>query len=176
VCININLNMNYIGYYRVSTKKQWKSGLGLDAQKEAVKNYVKKQGGEILDEFIEVESGKKNDRPEIEKALNISKENKINARDRKIKFVVVDNPNATNFTLHILVAVAEHEREMISKRVIEALVQAKKRGIILGKNGKALSKKNKKDADYFALKLKPLIEEIRDRQIKTVSRILDLKG
>jgi len=184
--------MNYIAYYRVSTQKQGQSGLGLEAQEEAVKNYVKLQEGEILEEFTEVESGKKNDRPELEKALKMAKRTKSKLLIAKLdrlsrsvafiatlmesgaEFVAVDNPHANELMLHIMGAFAQHERKMISKRIIEALAQAKEKGVELGKYGKeVLSKQNRKEADKFAWNIQPIIQDLKDEGFTTGQALAD---
>jgi DNA invertase Pin-like site-specific DNA recombinase len=140
----------FVAYYRVSTARQGASGLGLEAQREAVRLHVKAAGGVIVANFTEVESGKKNDRPRIAAALTACRARKatlvIAKLDRLarnvafisglmeagVDFVACDNPHATRFTIQILAAVAEHEREMISTRIKEALAAAKARGVKLG--------------------------------------------
>ncbi len=140
----------YVAYYRVSTKRQGQSGLGLEAQKTRVAEFVTAQGGEIVRSFTEVESGKKSNRPELTAALAharrigatlvVAKLDRLSRNlaflsalmESKVDFVCVDNPHANRFTIHILAAVAEHEREMISKRTKEALQAAKARGVKLG--------------------------------------------
>ena len=140
----------FVAYYRVSTDKQGRSGLGLEAQREAVSRHVASAAGVVVDEFEEIESGKKNDRPKIAAALGacrarratlvIAKLDRLarnvafvsNLMESDVDFVACDNPFATRLTIHILAAVAEHEREMISKRTIDALAAAKARGVKLG--------------------------------------------
>ena len=140
----------FIAYFRVSTDRQGKSGLGLEAQREAVMTYLNGGRWSLVDEFTEVESGKHSDRPELAKALAACKKRKaklvIAKLDRLsrnlafiaalmesgVEFVAVDMPHATKLTIHILAAVAEHEREMISERTKAALAAAKKRGQRLG--------------------------------------------
>ena len=144
--------MAYIAYYRVSTKAQGRSGLGLDAQREAVRAYINGNGNRVLAEYVEVESGARNDRPELTRALAqcallgatlvIAKLDRLsrNVRfiaalmDSGVDFVAVDFPQANRLTVHILAAVAEHEREMISQRTKAALAAAKARGVKLGTN------------------------------------------
>jgi DNA invertase Pin-like site-specific DNA recombinase len=136
--------------YRVSTDKQGKSGLGLDAQRKAVVDYLDGGKWTLLDEFTEIESGKRNDRPELERALAACKKHRAKLviakldrlsrnvafiamlMDRKVDFVCCDNPTATKFTIHILAAVAEHERDAISARTKAALAAAKANGKVLG--------------------------------------------
>jgi DNA invertase Pin-like site-specific DNA recombinase len=141
---------NIIAYYRVSTGKQGKSGLGLEAQEEAVKNYQKDCAGRILATYKEVESGKRADRPELLKALAHAKRSgavlvvaKLDRLARNVAFLsaimdsgvdfaACDQPHASRFTLHILAAVAEHEAKMISERTKAALAAYKRRGGLLG--------------------------------------------
>ena len=137
------MNMtDFVAYYRVSTDRQGVSGLGLEAQRRAVADFAAGRGG-ILAEFTEVESGRKNDRPELRAALAACQRERailvIAKLDRLarnvafiaglmesgVEFVAVDMPQANRLTIHILAAVAEHEREMISQRTRAALQAAK---------------------------------------------------
>lgn len=140
----------FISYVRVSTERQGRSGLGLDAQRAAVTTYVTSQRGRLLEEFREIESGKKDDRPQLAAALAlcrkrravlvIAKLDRLARRvsfisalmDGDVDFVACDFSQANRLTLHILAAVAEHEREMISQRTKAALQAARKRGVKLG--------------------------------------------
>ena len=142
--------ISYVAYYRVSTDRQGQSGLGLDAQREAVARFVG-SGGALLAQYTEVESGKRHtNRPELAAALAASKKQgatlviaKLDRLARnvhfisglmesKVDFVAVDMPQANRLTVHIMAAFAEHEREMISQRTKAALAQAKARGTKLG--------------------------------------------
>jgi len=144
----------FVAYYRVSTDRQGRSGLGLEAQREAVQRHMASVGGTLLAEHTEIETGKRNDRPELAKALAacrrrrgarlvIAKLDRLSRNvafiatlmDSNVEFIAVDNPHATRLTLHILAAVAEHEREMISVRTKAALAAAKARGTRLGRYG-----------------------------------------
>jgi DNA invertase Pin-like site-specific DNA recombinase len=128
-----------VAYYRVSTAKQEASGLGLDGQRAAVADFVRSTGGKIVAEFMETESGKRSDRPELTRALAhvkqargtlvIAKLDRLarkvaflaNLMESHVDFVACDNPHANKFTIHILAAVAEHEAEQISARTVAAL-------------------------------------------------------
>jgi DNA invertase Pin-like site-specific DNA recombinase len=143
-------NGKFISYLRVSTARQGASGLGLEAQREAVSRYLNGGNWQLIQEVVEVESGKRNDRPEIERALQLCRLHKatliIAKLDRlarnvhfisslmeaKIDFIACDFPEANRLTVHILAAVAEHEAAMISSRTKGALQAAKSRGVSLG--------------------------------------------
>lgn len=144
--------MRYIAYYRVSTKRQGKSGLGLEAQRQAVINYI---APELIDrEFIEEETGtNKRYRPRLDEAIQLCKQHgatlliaKLDRLARnvnfvtslmesKVKFVAVDMPEATDFTIHIISAVAQNEAKDISERIKKALAVKKQQ---LAKEGKKL--------------------------------------
>ena len=144
------MKTKYVVYRRVSTQRQGDSGLGLEAQTDAVNRFIQSSGGEIMAELTEIESGKCNDRPVLLEAIRQCKEHgyillvaKLDRLTRnlhfvttlqqtKVNFVAADNPHATTFLIHILVAVAEHERTLISQRTKSALDAAKRRGVKLG--------------------------------------------
>jgi DNA invertase Pin-like site-specific DNA recombinase len=137
-------------YRRVSTRKQGSSGLGLEAQQAAADAWVRQAGATVIGTYTEVESGKRDDRPELARALAHARRSKatlvIAKLDRlsrkvaflatlmesKVKFVCCDNPHATNLTIHILAAVAEDEAERISTRTKDALAAYRARGGKLG--------------------------------------------
>jgi DNA invertase Pin-like site-specific DNA recombinase len=139
-----------IAYYRVSTRKQGQSGLGLEAQEAAVRAYAKVTGGRVLATYTEVESGKRAERPELSAAVAHARRSKarlvIAKLDRLARnvaftsalmdagcdFVACDNPHANRLTIHILAAVAEDEACRISDRTRAALAAAKRRGVRLG--------------------------------------------
>lgn len=143
----------FVAYYRVSTERQGESGLGLEAQREAVSRFLGAGRGStfLLAEFTEVESGKRHtNRPELLRAIELSRRQKatlvIAKLDRLarnvhfisglmetgVEFVAADMPQANRLTIHILAAFAEHEREAISQRTKGALQAARKRGTRLG--------------------------------------------
>jgi DNA invertase Pin-like site-specific DNA recombinase len=142
--------MKYVTYCRVSTAKQGESGLGLEAQRSTVTSYANSSNGRVIAEYVEVESGTHCDRPQLTKALAHARQSKatlvVAKLDRLarnvaflstlmesgVQFVACDNPSATKLTLHILVAVAENEVEMIRARTRAALAAAKARGTLLG--------------------------------------------
>ena len=136
--------MKFIAYYRVSTKRQGESGLGLKAQKQSVETYLSPEA--IDKEYIEVESGtNKGYRPKLQEAIQlcvkhdatlvIAKLDRLarnvafvsSLMDSKVKFLAVDNPHATPLTIHILSAVAQDEAQRISTRIKEGLAQSKKK-------------------------------------------------
>ncbi|MEI9429208.1 recombinase family protein [Mesorhizobium sp. Cs1299R1N3] len=159
--------MKYVGYYRVSTKKQARSGLGLDAQQQMVRQFAATHGS-LVAEFVEVESGKNDRRIELAKAINAAKKAgaslliaRLDRFSRRVSFiatmmekgvqlVVAEMPHATDFQLHIFAALAQEERRVISERTKAALAQAKRRGQLLGKNGRSLAAANKAKAIDFA--------------------------
>lgn len=139
-----------IAYYRVSTKRQGESGLGLEGQQASVEDYATGAGLSIAATYVEVETGKSKTRPQLLKALSHAKRSRavlvVAKLDRLarnvaftsalmesgVDFVACDNPHANKFTIHILAAVAEHEAEQISQRTKAALAAAKRRGVLLG--------------------------------------------
>lgn len=141
----------FVAYHRVSTTRQGRSGLGLEAQQKAVADFLNGGAWKLVGELTEVESGKRSEnRPKLQEALRLCKMtgatlviSKLDRLARNVAFVsslmesgvafvACDNPHANKFTVHILAAVAEHEAEAISKRTREALERAKQRGIALG--------------------------------------------
>jgi DNA invertase Pin-like site-specific DNA recombinase len=140
----------YVAYYRVSTAKQGRSGLGLDAQRDAVRAFLNGGNWALLSEHTEVESGKRDDRPEMANALTacrltgatliIAKLDRL-SRDAAfllgleksgVEFIAADMPNANRLTVRLMAVIAQEEREMISARTKAALAAAKARGVRLG--------------------------------------------
>lgn len=140
----------FVAYYRVSTDKQGKSGLGLEAQQQAVRQYLNGGAWELVGEFTEIESGKRDDRPQLAAALAACRKRKAtlviakldrlarnvafiaNLMEAGTDFIAVDMPEANKLVLHIMAAMAQHEREAISARTKAALAAAKARGAKLG--------------------------------------------
>ena len=175
--------MRFISYLRCSTKQQRSSNLGIEAQRESVGRYLKGLGEAVLiEEFVEVESGTKADRPILQEALRECKKHnavllvaKIDrlARsvsfisgltDKKVPFIAVDNPHCDEFTIHLFSAFAQREAKLISERTTAALAAAKARGVELGKHGKVLAKENKDKADSFA---KSMFDVLKEAAIET---------
>lgn len=174
----------FVAYYRVSTDKQGRSGLGLDAQTATVETYARRSGGEIIATFREIESGKRNDRPELLKALALCRQKKAilviakldrlsrnlafiaNLMESRAEFVACDMPEANKLTLHIMAAMAQHEREATSKRTKEALAAAKARGQILGSPNPGSEQGTQawvEQAHQFRSGVYPLARQLRDR-------------
>jgi DNA invertase Pin-like site-specific DNA recombinase len=192
----------FVAYFRVSTDRQGKSGLGLQAQRKSVLDYLDGGRWSLVAEFTEIESGKRNDRPELENALAACKKQKAKLviakldrlsrnlafiatlMDSGVEFIAVDNPHANKLTVHILAAVAQHEREIISARTSAALKAAKARGKRLGnpklseaRRRAAVARKEK--ADHFSANVAPLIREIQASGVKSlrgVARALAARG
>lgn len=140
----------YVSYLRVSTGKQGRSGLGLEAQRHAVEDYLNGGKWEVVEEFVEVESGKNNTRPMLIEAIElchaigatliVAKIDRLtrdaafllSLKDAGVEFVAADMPDANRLTVGIMALVAEQEREAVSKRTREALQAAKARGVQLG--------------------------------------------
>lgn len=134
----------FVAYVRVSTQKQGRSGLSLEAQQGAVRTFVASRGGEIIaPEFIEIESGKRNDRPQLEKALKrcrvtratlvVAKIDRLSRnaafllklQEGAVPFVAADMPDANEMTVGVMALVARQEAKAISERTIAALAAAK---------------------------------------------------
>ena len=189
----------FVAYYRVSTDRQGRSGLGLKAQREAVARYLAGHGaGTLLGEFTEVESGSRADRPQLAAALALARRRRatlvIAKLDRlarsvafiaglmegRAPFIACDNPHATPLTIHILAAVAQHEREAISARTKAALAVAKARGTKLGNpDGRAArelaAEANRAGATRRAEAVRPLAERLAGQglSLRAVARELE---
>src|SRR5215207_6050100 len=139
----------FTAYLRVSTARQGQSGLGLEAQRQSVAEHVNGHGV-LLAEYVEIESGRRSDRPQLSAALAharatgatliVAKLDRLARNvafiaalmDAGVEFVACDMPMANRLTVHVLAAVAEHEAAMISARTKAALTAAKARGVKLG--------------------------------------------
>ncbi|MCF0075751.1 recombinase family protein [Dyadobacter sp. CY261] len=169
-----------IAYYRVSTSRHGKSGLGLDAQQSAVTGYCQANGFELVQEVIEVRSTRKY-RNSLYHALSLCRQAKATLMVAKldrlgrdveqiagivksnVEIIVTDNPHANRLTIHILAAVAEEQRQRISENTKAALSAARSRGTVLGKNGKALAMENRRASEEFAQGLLPVIRRLENK-------------
>jgi DNA invertase Pin-like site-specific DNA recombinase len=189
----------FVTYFRVSTGAQARSGLGIEAQKDAVARFLKPDDVTV-GSFTETESGKLNARPQLAAALRLCRQRrctlliaKLDRLSRNVAFlaallegdvqvIACDNPAATKFTLHILAAVAEHEAEMISVRTKAALAAAKARGTVLGGfRGVAITKTNgalgraaqASIARETASSLAPVIAELKAEGVASLAAMAD---
>jgi DNA invertase Pin-like site-specific DNA recombinase len=195
--IDLKDKQKFVVYYRVSTKKQGDSGLGLDAQKRDItlffRNYV---NGfvDVLERFTDIDSGGNDERVELTKAIELAKKTgatlvaaKLDRLSRKVSFIaklledkklefrVACMPNADKFQLHIYAALAEQERDFISKRTIDALKQAKARGVVLGGLRDKTNQRNKvvqEQANTRAEKLKGVVKPMREQGL-SLQKIAD---
>jgi DNA invertase Pin-like site-specific DNA recombinase len=174
---------NFVTYYRVSTARQGFSGLGVDAQRQTVAQFLTGGSKTVLAEFVEVETGKGANalekRPELRQALELCRKSgatlviaKLDRLARnvhfvsglmesKVKFVACDLPEANQLTIHIMAAFAEHEARRISERTRDALAAAKARGVVLGATGPANLKRDTQErqaaASAFKTRLLPVL-------------------
>ncbi len=173
----------FVGYFRVSTDKQGRSGLGLEAQQEAVSHFVHARSSTLISEIIEVESGTHASRPMLAEALRLCRVHRAtlliakldrlarnvafisNLMESGVEFEAVDFPSANRLTIHILSAVAEHEAGMIRERTRSALAAAKKRGVKLGGDRGNLP----------AVALKGSLKSAEVRRSKAIARAKDLE-
>jgi len=174
----------FVAYYRVSTGRQGKSGLGLDAQRERVMTYLNGGSWSLVGEFTEVESGRMNDRPALESAIKLCKKEKatlvvatldrltrdlafgaVLLNDRQVKFVCADFPEASREMLQMRMVFAEWEARRVGERTKVALAELKKRGKKLGspdpKKGSVVGiAKLQAKADRYADRVGPVVREI----------------
>ena len=191
----------HVSYLRVSTARQGKSGLGLEAQREAVAQFLNGAAWKLLREFVEVESGKHDDRPKLAKALHLCKVTgatlviaKLDRLSRDahfllglqkagVPFVAADMPEANEMVVGIMAVIAQGERKLISQRTKAALQAAKRRGVKLGNpNGaahlhglgnKAAVRKVREDAVARADSLRSIVEDVRAGGVTSVRGIAE---
>ena len=192
----------FIAYYRVSTDKQGKSGLGLEAQRQAVENYLNGGSWKLIAEFTEVESGKNSERPQLRAAQAACKKHKArlviakldrlsrnvafiaNLLEAGTDFVAADNPHANKPMVQMMAVFAEMERDAISKRTKEALAAARARGVQLGNPRLAEARAGvnvarQEAADAFARAMLPIIHEIQGTgtsSLRGVAKALSARG
>jgi len=193
----------FIAYLRVSTEKQGLSGLGLEAQQDAVKRFLR-EGDVLGGTFVEIESGRNNDRPQLAAAIEECKRSAsklILARldrlsrsvhfisglmESGVPFVAADMPQASDFELHIRAAIAQEERRLISIRTKAALAAAKARGVVLGgfrgrhlttaERSRGTAKANAAKATAArarAVSLLPIVEQVKATGATTLAAIAD---
>ncbi len=181
--------MEYVAYYRVSTRRQGDSGLGLEAQKAAIQAFIAGRGA-IVAEFTEVESGKLATRPQLDAALLAAKRAKATlviakldrlARnvafiaallEKHVPFVACDMPEANEFMLHVMAAVAQHEARAISERTKAALAAAKRRGVRLGfARDASIPHRNRDAALKRAVALRPQIEALQAQGLTSLRQL-----
>lgn len=186
----------FISYLRVSTDRQGRTGLGLEAQRQAVAEYLNGGSWELLAEHVEVESGKRSSRPVLAEALAACKKHKatlvIARLDRLarnlhfisglmqagVDFVACDMPSANRLTVQIMAAIAEDEGRRISERTRAALQAAKARGKLLGTHGRILGQQNRDRALEHARQIAPVVRGIRSaaRSMREVTEALNAAG
>jgi len=183
----------YIAYLRVSTAGQGRSGLGLAAQQSAIERFLQPDDV-VVAEFVEVQSGKNDERQELWKAIARAKRHdaklliaKLDRFSRKVSFIagimeqgiglaVAEMPHATDFQLHIFAALAQEERRLISERTRAALAEAKKRGMQLGRNAHDLAVRHRKAADARAWAIAPIVLPLVDKGISLAKIAETLNG
>jgi DNA invertase Pin-like site-specific DNA recombinase len=188
------MHKHLIAYYRVSTQKQNRSGLGLEAQRNAIANFAKAEGLEVTGEFTEIETGKGSDalnrRPKLATALKHARKKgasvcvaKLDRLSRdvhfisglmthKVPFIVAElGAQADPFLLHIYAALAEQERRMISERTRAGLQAARKRGVRLGRA--TIGRENKRAAEQRAKALRPILESMEKQSARSIAAELN---
>jgi DNA invertase Pin-like site-specific DNA recombinase len=177
----------HVAYYRVSTKQQGQSGLGLEAQRTQVMGFIGTQA-QLVKEFIEVESGKRDSRPRLTEALAYARQNKArlviakldrlsrNAgfifalKDSGVDFVCADMPDANTLTIGIFATLGQHERELIGERTRKALAVKKQQGFTLGSPQNLTPQAQRKGVE--AIKRKAATNENNQRALLTIKGYL----
>jgi DNA invertase Pin-like site-specific DNA recombinase len=190
-----------ISYIRVSTSRQGRSGLGIEAQREALRQFAQAEGFHLIREFVEIETGKGADalerRPELRGALGLARKlrcymavAKLDRLSRdvhfisglmahKVPFLVAElGPDVDPFVLHLFAALAEKERALISTRTRQALSAAKARGVALGNPRLHEARKNavgavKAEAERYAANVLPIIREAQKAGARTLREIAE---
>jgi DNA invertase Pin-like site-specific DNA recombinase len=194
----------FVAYFRVSTDRQGKSGLGLDAQRERITTFLNGGNWSLIGEFTEIESGRINERPALEQAVKLCKREKATLvvatldrltrdlafgatllNDTKVRFVCADFPEASREMLQMRMVFAEWEARKIGERTKAALHELKKKGVKLGSptpeiGSAAGIKRIQQNADAYAEKVGPVVRDIiRKTGAKTLRDIaeeLSLRG
>ncbi len=195
-------NGKFVAYFRVSTQRQGVSGLGLEAQREAVRRFLNGGDWELVAEFQEIETGKGANalarRPELRAALAecrksgatllIAKLDRLarnvhfvsGLMESKVRFVACDIPEANELTIHSMAAFAEHEAKRISQRTKDALAAAKARGVVLGatgwKNLRPDVEKRQAAADAYAATLRPTLDGMKARGLTQRAMVAELNA
>ena len=187
----------FISYYRVSTDRQGRSGLGLDAQKEAVQQRLDGGRWHLIAEFVEIESGKRAKRPQLDAALAACKKHKaklvvakldrlsrnvsflLKLIDSSVEVLFADLPELNGamgrFMLTTMASVAELEAGLISERTKAALKAAKARGVRLGRHGaEILAPRFKEEARQRAMELEPVITELKAQGLSLAKIAVEL--
>jgi len=178
-------------YYRVSTARQGESGLGLEAQREAVSRFLSYRDAVVVAEYTETESGRRSNRPELEAALGVCRKKRatlvIAKLDRLarnvhfisgllesgVNFLAADQPTKDRFMLHIQAAFAEEEARKISVRTKEALAAAKRRGVDIGATGRKLAKRHRAEAMKKAESYLGIVRVVRAGGAKTTKEVME---
>lgn len=176
----------YVAYYRVSTDRQGRSGLGLEAQRARVQEALPRLDGELIAEFTEVMSGRRKRRPKLEAALReckrrgarliVAKLDRMarnltvfcSILDSSVDFHICDMPEANRLTLQIMGAIAEWESSQIGRRVKEAIAIKQARGEDWGTYGAVQGRQNRETADAFARRMAPILAELEAKGFRTL--------
>jgi DNA invertase Pin-like site-specific DNA recombinase len=194
------LQRRYVTYYRVSTERQGRSGLGLEAQKAAVAEFLRATDGTLHAEFVEVQSGKDDDRPKLAEALKVCKLSRstlliakldrlsrnaaflLTLQNAGVRFVACDMPDMNETVVGIMAVIAQSERKAISTRTKAALAAAKARGVRLGNpalqagsetTARVASRAAQKVAKDRAEELRDVLDDARSKGCKTLQAVAD---